>query len=42
MTGTIAASIYNFIDVNDKLPAEQKGSKKKSEGPKINRPFSQQ
>ena len=29
MTGTIAESIYNFLDVNDKLPVEQKGCKKK-------------
>ena len=29
MTGTIAESIYNFPDVNDKLPIEQKGCKKK-------------
>ena len=36
MTGTIAESIYNFLDVNDKLPVEQKGCKKKVEGPKIN------
>ena len=27
MTRTIADSIYNFIDVNDKLPIEQKGQK---------------
>ena len=30
MTATIAESIYNFFDVNDKLPVEQKGYKKKS------------
>ena len=36
MTGTIAERIYNFLDVNDKLPIEQKGCKKKVEGPKIN------
>ena len=30
MTGTIAESIYNFLDVNDKLPVEQKGCRKKS------------
>ena len=36
MTGTIAESIYSFLDVNDKLPVEQKGCKKKVEGPKIN------
>ena len=36
MTGTIAESIYNFLDVNDKLPVEQKGCKKKVEGLKIN------
>ena len=36
MTGTIAESIYNFLDINDKLPVEQKGCQKKLEGPKIN------
>ena len=40
MTGTIAESIFNFLYVNDKLPVElpveQKGCKKKVEGPKIN------
>ena len=36
MTGTIAESIDNFLDVNDKLPLEQKGCQKKVEGPKIN------
>ena len=36
MTGTIAESIYNFLDVNDKIPVEQKGCKKKVERPKIN------
>ena len=40
MIGTIAESIYNFLYVNDKLPVElpveQKGCKKKVEGPKIN------
>ena len=30
MTGTIAKSIYNFLDVNDKLPVEQKRCQKKS------------
>ena len=30
MTGTIAASIYNFLDVNNQLPVEQKGCRKKS------------
>ena len=35
MTGTIAESIYNFLDVNDKLPVEQKGCKKKSRGTKV-------
>ena len=30
MTGTIAESIYHFLDVNDKLPVEQKEYKKKS------------
>ena len=34
MTGIIAESIYNFLDVNDKLPVEQKGSRKKSRGTK--------
>ena len=34
VTGTIAESIYNFLDVNDKLPVEQKGCKKKSRGTK--------
>ena len=37
MAGTIAEGIYNFLDVNDKLPVEQNGyNKKKVEGPKIN------
>ena len=36
MTGIIAGSIYNFLDVNDKLPVKQKGCKKKSWGAKIN------
>ena len=30
MRGTIAESIYNFIDVTEKLPVEQKGCKEKS------------
>ena len=30
MTGAIAESIYHFLDVNDKLPVEQKEYKKKS------------
>ena len=34
MTGTIAESIYNFLNVNDKLPVEQKGCKKESRGTK--------
>ena len=34
MTGTIAESIYNFFDVNDKQPVEQKGCRKKSRGTK--------
>ena len=34
MTGTIAESICNFLDVNDKLPVEQKGCQKKSRGSK--------
>ena len=29
MTGTIPESIYNFLDVNDKLPVEQKRCQKK-------------
>ena len=32
MTGAIAESIYNFLDVNDKLPVEQKGCWKKRRG----------
>ena len=36
MTGTIAESIYNFLDVNDKLPLNKKDAGKKVEGPKIN------
>ena len=34
MTGTVAESIYNFLDVNDKLPVEQKECKKESRGAK--------
>ena len=34
MTGTIAESISNFPDVNDKLPVEQKGCRKRSRGTK--------
>ena len=34
MTRTIAGSVYNFLDVNNKLPVEQKGYKKKSRGTK--------
>ena len=35
--GTIAESIYKFVDVNDKQPVEQKGyARKKVEGPMIN------
>ena len=34
MTGTAAESIYNFLDVNDKVPVEQKGCKKESRGTK--------
>ena len=34
MKRTIAESIYNFLDVNDKLPVEQKGCQKKSRGTK--------
>ena len=36
MTETIAESIYNFLDVNDKLPVEKNDAGKKVEGPKIN------
>ena len=36
MTRTVAESIYNFLDGNDKLPVEQKRCKKKVEGPKNN------
>ena len=32
MTGTIAETIYNFLDANDNLSVEQKGCKKKSRG----------
>ena len=32
MTGTTAESTCNFLDVDDKLPVEQKGCKKKSRG----------
>ena len=35
MTGTIAESIYNFLDANDKPPVEQEECIKKVEGPKI-------
>ena len=34
MIGATAESIYNFLDMNDKLPVEQKGYKKKSRGTK--------
>ena len=34
MTETVAESIYNFLDVNGKLPVEQKGCKKESRGTK--------
>ena len=34
MTGTVAESIYSFLDVNDKLPVEQKGCMKESRGTK--------
>ena len=34
MTRTIIESIYNFLDVNDNLPVEEKGCKKKSRGTK--------
>ena len=36
MAGPIDESIYNFLDVNDKLPAKQKGCKKKSRRTKCN------
>ena len=34
MIGPITESIYNFLDMNDKLPVEQKGCRKKSRGTK--------
>ena len=34
MNRIIAESIYNFLNVNDKLPVEQKGCRKKSKGAK--------
>ena len=34
MTRTIAESFYNFLGMNDKLPVEQIGCKKKSRGSK--------
>ena len=34
MIGTVAGSIYDFLDVNDNLPVEQKGCKKESRGTK--------
>ena len=34
ITGTIPKSIYNFVDLNDKVPVEQKGCRKKSRGTK--------
>ena len=34
MTGASAESNYNFLDVNDKLTAEQKGCRKKVDGTK--------
>ena len=36
MTGNIAESIFNFLDVNDKLPVQQKRCKKWSRGNKCN------
>ena len=36
MTGTIAESIYNFLDVNDKLPVEQNDARRKVERANIN------
>ena len=35
MTRTIAESVYNFLDVNNKLPVEKKDTRRKVEGPKI-------
>ena len=35
MTGTIAENVYNFLHVNDEVPTEQTGWRKKVEGPKI-------
>ena len=32
MTGTIAESIYNLLDVNDNLPVEQKQCRKQGRG----------
>ena len=34
MTRTIAESIYNFLDVNDKLPVQQNECRKKTKGTK--------
>ena len=34
LIGTVAESIYNFLDVNNNLPVEQNGCKKKSRGTK--------
>ena len=34
ITGTTAESIYHFLDVNDKLPVEQKGCREESRGTK--------
>ena len=34
MTGAIAESIYNFLDMNEKLPVQQKGCRKESRGTK--------
>ena len=35
MTRTIAESVYNFLDVKNKLPVEKKDTRRKVEGPKI-------
>ena len=35
MIRTIAESVYNFLDVNNKLPVEKKDTRRKVEGPKI-------
>ena len=35
MTGTMTGNISYFLDMNDKLPVEQKGCRKKVQGLKI-------